>query len=377
MINGRDVNVVLSNTGLLQIRNLNSKVMRGSISIWGIATVIGGGPAGPAGPAGADGLSAVSTDDTIDGDGSSAQPLKIAWRDEVRKNTRDSDRLKLATADVIVGESRDPTWGIVNSSGVAGGLARNNADGYWTDARAKAATYTSLPITASGNGDYFVARVPTGSDTRLYAFREVGGFGGTIDEPLNFGRLLGSDNTWDYYVYDVRLFGEVTLRASTHNVGFNIWGGQYRDGSIDIDALTAAVAARLLPSALGTAGQVLTVNEDATAVEWADAGGSEPEPMEETFVLAERRRFDGTGAARAQIFRNVPTDFVKLQVQRNNTSDKAIIESSSITFSYQSFTAGSITIYVRRGRGTTVQIYLASGTSSSNWSNWDVSYVAA
>ena len=221
---------------------------------------------------GGGGLSTVSTDETISGDGSSDDPLTITWRDEVVKNTAASSRLKLATADILVGESRDPTWGIVNSSGVAGGLAKNNADGYWNLTRAKAATYTATAITASGNGDYFVARLPLGSDTRLYAFREAGTFSGTIDEPLNASRKLGSDDDWDYYVYDVRLFGTVSLRSSTHNVGFNTWGGQYKAGSVGIDALAAAVAARLLPTG-GSDGQFLGRSSSAPAWVAAPSGG--------------------------------------------------------------------------------------------------------
>ena len=196
------------------------------------------------------GLSTVETDDTIEGDGSSADPLKITWRDEVRKNTDASSRLKLATADIIVGETRDPSWGIVNISGAAGGIAKNNGDGYWNLTRAKAATYTSAEVTASGNGDYFVARLPLGSDTRLYAFREAGTFSGTIDEPLNAARLLGSDNSWDYYIYDVRLFGTVSLRSSTHNVGFNRWAGKLADGTVDTDSIKdgAVTSDKLAPA---------------------------------------------------------------------------------------------------------------------------------
>ena len=196
------------------------------------------------------GLSTVETDDTIEGDGSSADPLKITWRDEVRKNTDASSRLKLATADIIVGETRDPSWGIVNASGAAGGIAKNNGDGYWNITRAKAATYTSEEVTASANGDYFVARLPIGSDTRLYAFREAGTFSGTIDEPLNAARLLGSDNSWDYYVYDVRLFGTVSLRSSTHNVGFNRWAGKLADGTVDTDSIKdgAVTSDKLAPA---------------------------------------------------------------------------------------------------------------------------------
>lgn len=186
---------------------------------------------------GGGGLSTVETDDTIEGNGSIADPLKITWRDEVIKNTNDSSRLKLVTGDIISGERREPSWGAVNSSGANGGLARNNGDGYWNETRAKAATYSAQEITASSNGDYFVARIPVSADPRQYVIREADTFSGTIDNPVNGMRRLGSDANWVYYIEDIRLFGTVTLRSSTHLVGQNVWAGGLRDGIVSTDAI--------------------------------------------------------------------------------------------------------------------------------------------
>ena len=332
------------------------------------------------------GLTTVSTDDTISGDGSSADPLLIPWRDEVRKNTTASDRLKLATADILVGESRDPTWGIVNSSGAAGGHARNNADGFWTLTRAKAATYTSLEVTASANGDYFVARLPLGSDTRLYAFREAGTFSGTIDEPLNASRRLGSDDDWDYYVYDVRLFGTVSLRSSTHNVGFNTWGGQYRAGSIGIDALAAAVVTRLLPETLGAAGQILKVNEGGTALEYADLEPPEPPAPEISWTASSSgaQKITSAGSFAVKTWRNLGTSAKQYRFTVDGA--QTIIAASDLSFNYEltelnnksgtgidnfyirktNSSGGSIQIYVRSSRlfGYNVDITVESSTDA-------------
>ena len=207
----------------------------------------------------------VDTDKLADGAVTDAK-LADDLSNTIDRNTDTLSHLKLATADVLVGDSTSPDWQIVNVSGAAGGIVKNNGDGYWNLTRAKAATYTSATVTASSNGDYFVARLPLGSDTRKYAFREAGTFSGTIDEPLNAARLLGSDDDWSYYVYDVRLFGTVSLRVSNHNVGFNVWAGKYAANSVDINALADAIVARLVPTG-GTAGQVLGVSG------WQDAGG--------------------------------------------------------------------------------------------------------
>ena len=46
------------------------------------------------------------------------------------------------------------------------------------------------------------------------------------------------------------------------------WGGALGDGVVDLDALADAVAARLLPAVIGTAGQHVRVNSAGTGVEW-------------------------------------------------------------------------------------------------------------
>ena len=229
----------------------------------------------PQSGSGGSGLSFVTTDETINGTGTSSDALTIPWKAQVDQNTRDDVRLKLAAADIIVGEKSVASWGKVNNSGNQGGLARNNADGYWNLTRAKAATYTGRAINASSNGDYFVARIPVGSDTRKFAIREEGTFSGTIDNVLNTTRFLGTDDTWNYYVEDVRLFAKVTLRSSTHLVGFNTWGGKLGNGVVDIDALADSIAKRLLPAILGSAGQILQVNSAGDGVEFvAPSGGA-------------------------------------------------------------------------------------------------------
>ena len=196
---------------------------------------------------GGGGLSTVATDDTIEGDGSSADPLKVSWRDEVVKNTNDSARMKLVTGDILAGERREPSWGQVNNSGAEGGLASNNGDGYWNETRAKAATYSARAITASSNGDYFVARIPVSADPRQYVVREANTFSGTIDNPVNGMRRLGSNANWHYYIEDVRLFGTVSLRSSNHLVGQNVWGGGLGDGIVSPESLDSDVQGRLLP----------------------------------------------------------------------------------------------------------------------------------
>ena len=70
----------------------------------------------------------------------------------------------------------------------------------------------------------------------------------------------------------------VTSDSSLTGAGTSTSPLAIADGGVDLDALAAAVAARLLPATLGTKGQVLTVNSAATAVEYAtpSAGGGGP-----------------------------------------------------------------------------------------------------
>ena len=213
------------------------------------------------------GLATVATDDTIDGDGSSADPLLIPWRGEVTKNTDASSRLKLATNDILIGEHRAVSWGDVNSSGAEGGLAKANT---WTLATAKTATYSAPTLDADSGGDFYVARIPVGSDPRNWAIQEPSSHFGVITTHLNEVTHLGSDDNWDYYEDRVRLFGKIRLRKSAHTVGHNTWGGKYKAGSITLDALADAVAARLMPTG-GTDGQVLSRASGAAA--WAAPAG--------------------------------------------------------------------------------------------------------
>ena len=208
------------------------------------------------------GLSTVATDDTIDGDGSSGDPLTVPWRDEVRKNTDAASRLKLATHDIIVGSKRATGWQDVNSDGSEGGIAFAER---WTLDTAKAATYTNGDLATPSGGGYAVVRIPTGAEPRHWRIVEPSTHFGDIEVGVNEFHALGSDNTWDYYEDNVRLFGTISFQTQDHVVGSNTWAGKLSD----------SLTKRLLPETIGTAGQVPVVNSEGDGIEYADqTGGS-------------------------------------------------------------------------------------------------------
>lgn len=186
-----------------------------------------------------------------------AQAKETELETEQNKDSEDISRLKLAAADVIVGAHAAPSWGNVNSSGAEGGLAKAQT---WSLAAAKTATYSAPTLTADSGGDFYVARIPVGSDPRLWAIREPSTHFGNIDTRLNTVLHLGSDANWDYYEDRVRLFGDIALLSSTHTVGLNTWAGK----------LTDEVTDRLLPKPTGRsadAGNVAILDSDGAAYE--------------------------------------------------------------------------------------------------------------
>ncbi len=148
---------------------------------------------------------------------------KSIWSAALGRAPRDIDRLKLAAGDIVVGEKLIPSWGLVNANGAEGGLWFSNSPDL---NGAKAATYTAPTLAAPSGGAFFVARVPAGSDPRQFIIREPSSTFGDIDAHLNEIHFLGTDGTWDYYEDAVRLFGNISLRRSTHTTGVNTWAGK-------------------------------------------------------------------------------------------------------------------------------------------------------
>ena len=163
-------------------------------------------------------------------DGSNDVDTLLKWLNDNKGDAGVQERLKLAVGDIVVGEKVVPNWGLVNASGAEGGMASSQG---WTLETAKAASYSAPSLQAPGNGAFYVARVPLGSDPRHYAMREPDDHFGDIDAPLNQITHLGSDANWDYYEERVRFFGLITLRRSTHLVGVNTWGGKLGSAALD------------------------------------------------------------------------------------------------------------------------------------------------
>lgn len=158
-------------------------------------------------------------------------------RDRVNENVSqigevqgDLARVKRATADILVGEKVVPGWAAVAANGTEGGLWFSNNP---TLNAAKAATYSAPRLAAPSGGAFYVARIPAGSDPRQWSMREPSEHFGDIDVSLNETSLLGSDDDWDYYEERVRFFGNITLRHSSHTVGFNTWGGKIGQAALE------------------------------------------------------------------------------------------------------------------------------------------------
>ena len=171
----------------------------------------------------------------------------------IRRNDDAATRLKLATADILPGARRSTSWGGVNANGVDGGIAYAES---WTLTSAKSATWTAPTLPSPSGGSYYAVRVPVGSNRRNYAIREPSNIFDPIDITLAEMSYLGSDDDWDYYEDHTRIFGNISLRSSSHTIRDNTWAGKLADGVVDIDALADAIVARLVPAG-GTEGQVL------------------------------------------------------------------------------------------------------------------------
>jgi len=105
------------------------------------------------------------------------------------------------------------------------------------------------------NGSFYHELTGTGSTDR-FAVQTSDGAGGSEDCLIAHGGSLRS----------VELYSEGVLSMETYNGGISVTGDVVVSGTVD-----GRDIATNIPSSLGTAGQVLTVNAGATAGEWADA----------------------------------------------------------------------------------------------------------
>jgi len=227
------------------------------------------GATGPTGPAGADGS------DGADG----ADGASYTHPNHSGEVTSIGDGATVI-ADNVVDEanlkvSNTPTDGYVLTaqSGNTGGLT-------WA---AAAATGSYLPLsggTLTGNvnfGDNDKAIFGAGSDLQIYH----NGSASYITDAGSGDLVIGAD-TFTYIANSAgnktaatfNASGAVTLRhnndpkLATTSTGINVTGNIAVSGTVD-----GRDIATNIPSSLGTAGQVLTVNSGATATEWADASG--------------------------------------------------------------------------------------------------------
>ena len=252
------------------------------------------------------GLTAVRSDSSLDGDGTRdnilkvAEPYTAAERTKLAALSVNSDgaaALQLARSNQLKVEdlrAGPPTTGWADATNAAaGGLALRTGDPF-TLAQAQSAGYSVSP--ASPGGKFFVVRLaqPSMPAQARIILQTPDSPPLTFTEQITSLHALGADSNFTYW-YSRLSFGDhvstakLQLTGSAAHVGASKYRGELtgslRDGivtsgtivnkAISLDKLADAVAARLLPSSLGTAGQVLTVNSAASAVEYAtpSAGG--------------------------------------------------------------------------------------------------------
>lgn len=159
---------------------------------------------------------------------------------------------------------------------------------------ATAAWAAQVPMPGGGWNLQFkiFVRLKAGSDRSQYRLRFVPtdntdpfDVPGGQWTPASATQVTNQADGFDYYLAeDGGVIGDGVARlevwTSDHPTTFE---GDLGDGIVDLDALTDAVVARLLPALAGaTAGQVLQVNSAANGVEYADAPAA-PAAAAQTF----------------------------------------------------------------------------------------------
>ena len=187
------------------------------------------------------------------------------------------DNLYRLTADLRPGNPASG-WSASTDTAVAGVAVGEDDD----RAAALAATYLTS-ITDYSAGRELVIRVRASDDPSQFRIRHVSNQGQVFYASLHslVGLGLSADEMHAYYwggrlgtaVASTRI--EVTGTAAHKGTSqfLGKFKGALEDEIVTLDALAAAVAARLLPATLGDAGQVLQVNSGKTAAEWAAAAG--------------------------------------------------------------------------------------------------------
>ena len=293
---------------------------------------------------------------------------KLIWSAELARLPTEVARLKLAANDIVVGEKIVPGWAAVNASGAEGGLWYSNAPNL---AAAKAATYAAPTLAAPDGGAFFVARIPTGSDPRQYIMREPSSTFGDIDTALNGINHIGSDDAWDYYENGVRLFGNISLRSSSHTTGVNTWAGK-------LGAAALEQVNEQLPKSDARKEQVWFDAEGST-----NQSGSELTPRTTTPIVVEHGEGDAqfisgvsgndfTLAAghylllyKAMI--DASSNHTVAQVLLRQSSDNTVLESSSTSYFRSSGADADITkiMTVVLDQDTAVNLLLRSETGAA------------
>ena len=205
------------------------------------------------------------------------------------------EALEAKTSDLSAGQ--DATGWANATTRAQGGIYTNASARTLTQAQALRNNQWRSSLT-SGIAQHLVVRIPATGNASQYQVRFVSRANTTFDEGLSSFALLGSDSNWKYY-QEAHVLGtdisSLTLRVtgSAAHIGTSSFGGNLvkdkiistlgdgaidtdllKDNAVDVDKLADAIVARLLPSSLGTAGQVLQVNSGATAVEYATPAAS-------------------------------------------------------------------------------------------------------
>ena len=212
-------------------------------------------------------------------------------------NSKAIQTLQNKTYDLKVGEFATG-WADAVNVATQGGLAVREGAPFDTTTAA-AATYSLSPV--SPGGKYLVVRLPNDSEDQqarvILTSAAPNVFSYTLQ--VNAMHLLGSDDTWDYYIENLELGDHVAsiklqLTGDLNHIGTSVFTGIF-DGSffpraiqadaiadfalsgrtlglkaVDVKNLRDAVTDRLLPSRIGNANQIIRVNSDGDGVEYTN-----------------------------------------------------------------------------------------------------------
>ncbi|MYE01855.1 MAG: hypothetical protein F4Y03_11370 [Alphaproteobacteria bacterium] len=186
--------------------------------------------------------------------------------------------LAAVTADLHAGPT--PTGWVDATATAQGGIAVGQVAWTLANMRALSASDWKLNATRALDMRYHAVRLPAGTDPRQARVAFSGYSGSGYHELVNRLTLLGqsADAQWDLYADNGDRVGSgvlaLTLQvtASAAHVGQSVFSGKLGAGVVTLDALAAAVAARLLPVG-GSDGQFVARAAGSPAWVAAPGGG--------------------------------------------------------------------------------------------------------